>query len=150
MLWHVSLPVCSADHTIRKASHISSDEEKNRKKNENMFSLENPGMISKPGDAGSWERVGIAAIGVHQLERKIQEHCVRRALEGAEGALGGRAQESWDQVPRPLPACFVTLGRSLSLSESHSFLYNERVGPSVLPSLPPQGIYPHPSLPSDP
>lgn len=53
-----------------------------------MFSLENPGMISKPGDAGSREMVGIDAIWVHQRERKIQEHCGGRAL-------GGRAQESW-------------------------------------------------------
>lgn len=29
-----------------------------------MFSLENSGMISKPGNAGSGERVGVAAIGV--------------------------------------------------------------------------------------
>lgn len=33
-----------------------------------MLFLENTGMISKPGDAGSWERVEIVAILVDQTE----------------------------------------------------------------------------------
>ena len=51
-----------------------------------MFSLENRGIISKPGDAGSWEMVGIVAIWVHEREKNPG------ALGGR--ALRGRAQES--------------------------------------------------------
>lgn len=62
-LWHTSLPVCSLDQTSRKGSQISSDEQKKRKKNQNVF-LGKLRDDFKTWKCRKWGKVGVVAVGV--------------------------------------------------------------------------------------